>query len=147
MPTINFLFRRLQTGGNPQPSSSLTTWRLTVRSLLAPKARIGVGLSSLPGADADIAQADQFVEPARSLAGRSCAYPGVQAGDARLSAIHSNRAAGRPVPPRVRPRATNADEEQSSVARTLFPLPRPSNANLAELRLHRSTARTCAGAA
>ena len=110
-------FRRSQTGGYPQPSSSLTTWRLTVRSLLAPKARIGAGLFPFPGTGADIAQADQFVEHARSLAGRSRAYAGVPTGAARLPAAYSNRAAGRPVPQRAPTRATNAGEEQSPAAR------------------------------
>ena len=110
-------FRRSQTGGCPRPVTSLTTWMPTVRSLLASQARIGVGLNSLPGAGADIAHADPFVEPVRALAGRSRAYPGVPTGAARLPATLSNRAPGLPVPLRVRPRATNAGEEQSSAAR------------------------------
>lgn len=111
--TVSFLqFGRLQTGRNPRASRNPA-----VRCLRAPKARIGVGLVPFPGAGADIARRNHFVELARSLAGRSRAYAGVSTGAARLPATHSNRAAGRPVPLRVRPRATNAVEEQSSAAR------------------------------
>lgn len=115
-PTLS-KFLRLQTGGNPQPTPSLTSWMLTVQCLRAPKARIGVDLFPFPGIGADIAQADPFVEHARPLAGRSRAYAGVPTGAARLPAAYSNRAAGRPVPQRAPTRATNAGEEQTPAAR------------------------------
>lgn len=140
-------FRRSQTGGCPRPETSLTTWMSTVRSLLASQARIGAGLPPFPGIGADIAHGVQFVEPARPLAGRSRAYPGVPTGAARLPAAISHRAAGRPGLQRVRSRAPEAGYEQSSAARALSPGVRAIAASWQPTRLHRSTAAFLAGAA
>lgn len=130
-------FGRLQTGRNPRASRNPT-----VRCLCARQARIGAGLVPLPEAGADI---PLFLAFARPLAGRSRVYPRVQTGAAWSPATNSNRAAGRPVPPRVRPRATNAVEEQSSAARTFRPLRSVFATRVPPERLPSSATQTMAG--
>lgn len=141
-PSTVSQFGRLQTGRNPRASRSPT-----VRCLHARQAGVGVGSTPLPVAGVDIAPDDLFFELARSLAGRSRAYAGVPTGAARLPATNSTWAAGRPVPQRVRPRATNAVEEQSAVARISLHRSRRDRATAAAAMMQPTTARFLTGAA